>query len=184
MRAVAPRSSRLSCASPQLQMTWTLPYWSSTPMGSQELTSQRSASGRASMQSGGYRWLMTDGSACSLSFLLLCACLQTLSHQSCPLSACCRENIEKDIELERKRAENPDLMEDDVDAVPCITRSLPVCSRLDFLHQDMLSVLCKNSITSESLCCPFSRRSCASDKQQKVGTDYSFMHAGPTLRRQ
>ncbi len=35
----------------------------------------------------------------------------------------CRENIEKDIELERRRAENPDLMEDDVDAVPCITRS-------------------------------------------------------------
>ena len=34
----------------------------------------------------------------------------------------CRENIEKDIELERRRAENPDLMEDDVDAVPCITR--------------------------------------------------------------
>ncbi|KAL0038235.1 hypothetical protein WJX79_009619 [Trebouxia sp. C0005] len=32
-----------------------------------------------------------------------------------------RENIEKDIELERRRAENPDLMEDDVDAVPCIT---------------------------------------------------------------
>ena len=34
----------------------------------------------------------------------------------------CRENIEKDIELERRRAENPDLMEDDVDAVPCISR--------------------------------------------------------------
>ena len=34
----------------------------------------------------------------------------------------CRENIEKDIELERRKAENPDLMEDDVDEVPCITR--------------------------------------------------------------
>lgn len=34
----------------------------------------------------------------------------------------CRENIEKDIELERRRADNPDLMEEDVDAVPCITR--------------------------------------------------------------
>ena len=35
---------------------------------------------------------------------------------------CYRENIEKDIELERRKAENPDLMEDDVDEVPCITR--------------------------------------------------------------
>ena len=35
---------------------------------------------------------------------------------------CRRENIEKDIELERRRADNPDLMEEDVDAVPCITR--------------------------------------------------------------
>lgn len=34
----------------------------------------------------------------------------------------CRENIERDIELERRRADNPDLMEEDVDAVPCITR--------------------------------------------------------------
>lgn len=34
-----------------------------------------------------------------------------------------RENIERDIELERRRADNPDLMEEDVDAVPCITRA-------------------------------------------------------------
>ena len=35
----------------------------------------------------------------------------------------CRENIEKDIEVERRRAENPDVMEEDVDQVPCITRA-------------------------------------------------------------
>ncbi|KAL6759907.1 cell division cycle protein 48 [Haematococcus lacustris] len=34
-----------------------------------------------------------------------------------------RENIERDIERERRRAENPDLMEDDVDEVPCITKA-------------------------------------------------------------
>mmetsp|Transcript_7006 Transcript_7006/g.18830 ORF Transcript_7006/g.18830 Transcript_7006/m.18830 type:complete len:734 (-) Transcript_7006:852-3053(-) len=35
-----------------------------------------------------------------------------------------RENIEKDIERERRRAENPDAMEDDdVDEVPCITKA-------------------------------------------------------------
>ncbi|GAX80982.1 hypothetical protein CEUSTIGMA_g8417.t1 [Chlamydomonas eustigma] len=34
-----------------------------------------------------------------------------------------RENIERDIERERRRAENPDLMEDDVDDVPCITKA-------------------------------------------------------------
>lgn len=34
-----------------------------------------------------------------------------------------RENIEKDLERERRRAENPDLMEDDVDEVPCITKA-------------------------------------------------------------
>jgi transitional endoplasmic reticulum ATPase len=35
-----------------------------------------------------------------------------------------RENIEKDIERERRKAENPDMMdEDDVDAVPCITKA-------------------------------------------------------------
>lgn len=34
-----------------------------------------------------------------------------------------RENIEKDIEVERRRAENPDVMEEDVDQVPCITRA-------------------------------------------------------------
>ena len=35
----------------------------------------------------------------------------------------CRENIEKDMEVERRRAENPDVMEEDVDQVPCITRA-------------------------------------------------------------
>lgn len=34
-----------------------------------------------------------------------------------------RENIERDIEREKRRAENPDLMEDDVDEVPCITKA-------------------------------------------------------------
>ncbi|MEW5303782.1 MAG: hypothetical protein WDW36_006440 [Sanguina aurantia] len=34
-----------------------------------------------------------------------------------------RENIEKDMEKERRKAENPDMMEDDVDEVPCITRA-------------------------------------------------------------
>eukprot|EP00877_Chromochloris_zofingiensis_P005423 jgi/Chrzof1/14882/Cz09g19130.t1 len=34
-----------------------------------------------------------------------------------------RENIERDIERERRRAENPDMMEDDVDEVPCITKA-------------------------------------------------------------
>eukprot|EP00873_Tetraselmis_striata_P013555 jgi/Tetstr1/433819/TSEL_023005.t1 len=34
-----------------------------------------------------------------------------------------RESIERDIEKERRQAENPDLMEDDVDEVPCITRA-------------------------------------------------------------
>eukprot|EP00878_Enallax_costatus_P000446 GHUV01000537.1.p1 GENE.GHUV01000537.1~~GHUV01000537.1.p1 ORF type:complete len:820 (+),score=314.21 GHUV01000537.1:161-2620(+) len=34
-----------------------------------------------------------------------------------------RENIEKDIERERRVAENPDLMEDDVDEVPAITKA-------------------------------------------------------------
>ena len=39
------------------------------------------------------------------------------------LYACCRENIEKDIEREKRLAENPDSMEEDVDEVPVITRS-------------------------------------------------------------
>ncbi|KAI8474134.1 MAG: flagellar associated protein [Monoraphidium minutum] len=34
-----------------------------------------------------------------------------------------RENIEKDLERARRRAEDPDLMEDDVDEVPCITKA-------------------------------------------------------------
>lgn len=34
-----------------------------------------------------------------------------------------RESIERDIEKEKRRAENPDLMEDDLDEVPCITRA-------------------------------------------------------------
>jgi len=34
-----------------------------------------------------------------------------------------RENIEKDIERERRKAENPDLMEEDVDEVPCISKA-------------------------------------------------------------
>lgn len=34
-----------------------------------------------------------------------------------------RENIEKDIEVEKRRADNPDVMEEDVDLVPCITRA-------------------------------------------------------------
>jgi len=34
-----------------------------------------------------------------------------------------RENIERDLDRERRRAENPDLMEDDVDEVPCITKA-------------------------------------------------------------
>jgi transitional endoplasmic reticulum ATPase len=34
-----------------------------------------------------------------------------------------RESIERDIEKERRQVENPDLMEDDVDEVPCITRA-------------------------------------------------------------
>ena len=34
-----------------------------------------------------------------------------------------RENIEKDIERERAGAETPDLMEEDVDLVPSITRA-------------------------------------------------------------
>lgn len=34
-----------------------------------------------------------------------------------------RESIEKDSERERRRAENPDLMEDDADEVPCITKA-------------------------------------------------------------
>ena len=35
----------------------------------------------------------------------------------------CRENIERDIERERRQAEDADLMEDDADPVPCITRA-------------------------------------------------------------
>lgn len=36
----------------------------------------------------------------------------------------CRENIEQDIEREKRAAENPDGMEEDeVDPVPCITRA-------------------------------------------------------------
>ena len=36
----------------------------------------------------------------------------------------CRENIERDIERERRRADNPDSMEEDEsDPVPCITRA-------------------------------------------------------------
>lgn len=35
----------------------------------------------------------------------------------------CRENIERDIERERQKADNPDQMEEDVDPVPCITRA-------------------------------------------------------------
>jgi len=35
----------------------------------------------------------------------------------------CRENIEKDIEREKRLADNPDSMEEDVDEVPCITRA-------------------------------------------------------------
>lgn len=35
----------------------------------------------------------------------------------------CRENIERDIEREQRQAEDNDLMEDDVDPVPCITRA-------------------------------------------------------------
>ena len=38
-------------------------------------------------------------------------------------SGMCRENIEKDMEVERRRADNPDVMEEDVDQVPCITRA-------------------------------------------------------------
>lgn len=39
-------------------------------------------------------------------------------------SLCCRENIERDIERERRQAENPDSMEEDeADPVPCITRA-------------------------------------------------------------
>uniref|UniRef100_A0A7R9YRS6 Cell division cycle protein 48 n=1 Tax=Chlamydomonas euryale TaxID=1486919 RepID=A0A7R9YRS6_9CHLO len=34
-----------------------------------------------------------------------------------------RENIERDIERERRVAENPDVMEDDVDEVPCISKA-------------------------------------------------------------
>eukprot|EP00951_Prasinocladus_malaysianus_P022311 scaffold186503_cov32-Prasinocladus_malaysianus.AAC.1 len=34
-----------------------------------------------------------------------------------------RESIERDIEKEKRRAENPDAMEDDADEVPCITRA-------------------------------------------------------------
>lgn len=34
-----------------------------------------------------------------------------------------RENIEHDIERERRQAEDADLMEDDTDPVPCITRA-------------------------------------------------------------
>ena len=52
----------------------------------------------------------------SLIAVLFCSSLNTTCGPDC------RENIEKDIELERRRAENPDLMEDDVDAVPCISR--------------------------------------------------------------
>jgi len=33
------------------------------------------------------------------------------------------ENIEADIEAERRKLETPDAMEDDTDAVPCITRA-------------------------------------------------------------
>jgi len=41
---------------------------------------------------------------------------------SCP--PICRENIEQDIERERRQADNPDVMEEDeVDPVPCITRA-------------------------------------------------------------
>lgn len=40
------------------------------------------------------------------------------------LASICRENIEKDIEREKRAAENPDGMEEDeVDEVPCITRA-------------------------------------------------------------
>jgi transitional endoplasmic reticulum ATPase len=34
-----------------------------------------------------------------------------------------RENIERDLDRARRAAENPDLMEDDVDEVPCITKA-------------------------------------------------------------
>jgi len=36
--------------------------------------------------------------------------------------AAIRENIERDIEKEKRKAENPDAMEEDVDDVPCITK--------------------------------------------------------------
>lgn len=58
--------------------------------------------------------------------------LRTLLQRSfkdfgCSLSASdlvfCRENIERDIERERQKTDNPDTMEDDVDPVPCITRA-------------------------------------------------------------
>ena len=52
------------------------------------------------------------------------------------LFAWCRENIERDIELERRRAENPDLMEDDVDAVPCISRYSDFLYVNCFRHQE------------------------------------------------
>lgn len=40
------------------------------------------------------------------------------------IATVCRENIEKDIEREKRQAENPDGMEEDeVDEVPCITRA-------------------------------------------------------------
>ena len=34
-----------------------------------------------------------------------------------------RENIERDIEREQRQAEDPEIMEEDVDPVPCITRA-------------------------------------------------------------
>lgn len=46
------------------------------------------------------------------------------------LCSWCRENIEKDIERERRKAENPDAMDTglEVDDVPCISRWGWFCS--------------------------------------------------------
>lgn len=62
-------------------------------------------------------------------------CCVLLAYHVSRCCASCRENIEKDIELERRREENPDLMEDDVDAVPCITRyCIPPPMLVSFPH--------------------------------------------------
>jgi len=59
----------------------------------------------------------TDPQICST-----CAMQDTDASGSCP--PICRENIEQDIERERRQADNPDVMEEDeVDPVPCITRA-------------------------------------------------------------